>query len=823
VLSIGLAIGGLASGIAVLAPRKPQRDQTPTPGASAKPQPADKVSGEQPQSYAWSRIDKYESPDFERFFPDDPEGSQQLEALWRTKDREDRSDGEILGTVRRGLRRAEYGIQSEVIRWIGGRYVWGKSLNPLAVELMYHATDIPGDPENGSALCHWARYFGISTLPTKTPAVLHTLADSCMRSDEHNNLWRVAWGVRDQQAEFFTHLKPYLESGDPAVREKAAAVVKMVRGDLNPSVWWRERTAKSVRDKFGPQLPSIKKKLLEGDSREREATFDLIDRERIAFVMDASFFEPLRECASDKNPTVRRHVAEHLSLFVPDGQPISHDVVALALRLARDEDNEVGRQAVLNGLVGLVDKSEEVVRTMLIHVMTHRELQVYEAVKKSLVDDHDAAAKVLDELIRTGGPEQAKLARAVYRTMTGRSPDGEPKSDPATQAAYTKALHDLHEHLRRVYPNFQSKGIDWDKVGQELLAPVAGARTEQEFGLLVEEMVARLEDSHAVVQAGTAQPPAPDLPKWDPGLACLIDDRGSMVVYSVDSGSSAEKAGVRPGMTVLSINGVKADSAIVQCMTLLKKYYGYSSDRALRYDAVRNCVRQQKRGATVSLILEDVEGKKKSIDAASLLPIRYLLRLPVPRRGIGDSAALSWAMLENQVGYIYVRRVLQGLEAGLDRAIADMPGMKGLIIDVRGNSGGGFETSTAFQNFDLASRSSVDSKRPLYRGPIALLIDERTISAGEGWASWFIANKRARVFGTTTAGASSRKETYTLSNGLYKVVVPVKAYTGFLDRPIERRGLEPDVEVRCSAKDLAEARDTVVETASKWLVNESGK
>ena len=123
---------------------------------------------------------------------------------------------------------------------------------------------------------------------------------------------------------------------------------------------------------------------------------------------------------------------------------------------------------MLNGLVGLAGKSEEVVRTMLTHVMTHRELEVCEAVKKSLVDDHDAAAKVLDELKSAPADlERAKLARAVYQDMTGRSSDGEPKSDPATQAGYTKALHDLHEHLRRVYPNFQSKGIDWDKVGQE--------------------------------------------------------------------------------------------------------------------------------------------------------------------------------------------------------------------------------------------------------------------------------------------------------------------------------------------------------------------
>ena len=96
------------------------------------------------------------------------------------------------------------------------------------------------------------------------------------------------------------------------------------------------------------------------------------------------------------------------------------------------------------------------------------------------------------------------------------------------------------------------------------------------------------------------------------------------------------------------------------------------------------------------------------------------------------------------------------------------------------------------------------------------------MSAGERWASWFIARKRARVFGSTTAGASARKTTYTLRNGLYKIAIPVKAYNGFLDRPIERRGLEPDVEVRCSAKDLSEEKVTVLEAGVRWLTATPG-
>ncbi|MFH1268417.1 MAG: S41 family peptidase [Planctomycetota bacterium] len=124
--------------------------------------------------------------------------------------------------------------------------------------------------------------------------------------------------------------------------------------------------------------------------------------------------------------------------------------------------------------------------------------------------------------------------------------------------------------------------------------------------------------------------------------------------------------------------------------------------------------------------------------------------------------------------------------------------------------------SRSHRNF--APDDPEEPERPRFKGPMALLIDARSISAGEGWASWFIAEKRARVFGEATAGASSRKRTYTLKNGLYQVTFPVKAYRGFLDRPIERRGLEPDVVVRQNARDLAAGRDTVLEAAKQHLL-----
>lgn len=413
-----------------------------------------------------------------------------------------------------------------------------------------------------------------------------------------------------------------------------------------------------------------------------------------------------------------------------------------------------------------------------------------------------------------------RLACALLAILAGHAgaQDPSPKQTaPPASGDYEKVLNDLHAYIGRVYPCFGLKGIDWNQVGRELLPRAGTVRTEKEFGLLVLELVARMEDTHAVVLPGTARPPEPDLPRYDPGACCLIDDRGRPVIYAVWNGSPAARAGLRPGMVVVSVDGVPAADVLKAHMGRLRKYYGFSSERVLRYTAARMLLACQKSGERVRIELEDPNGRTLGVMLAASLGPRYQPRLPVPRRGIGDSADVSWTMLDGGIGYIYVRRIRQGLEGSLDRAVTSLQEARGLIIDVRGNSGGGFDTSTAFVNFEKPPAGAGDGNRPRYTGPIALLTDEACVSAGEGWASWFIANKRARVFGTATTGASARKNTYTLTNGLYRVVVPVKAYTGFLDRPIERRGLEPDVEVRCKAADLAGRKDTVVEAAAAWL------
>jgi len=858
-LAVGAAFGGLVLGGVSWA--QPGSQEATAPAVATPKSVNDAATKSSPDSkWAWRRSDVYQPPDSARFFPDDPEGGKQLDALWVAQDREKRPDAEILTTVRQGLRRTR--SKTEIVRWIGNKYVWGRSpQNPDAIEIMYHASDFQGNDPMARETRSWAIYFGLSVVEPKTPAILHTLADSCIRGEDPNDLSRIAWGTKSQYTEIMAFIKPYLASEQAVTREKAVDVGKILAGDLDARTWSAAHRKRLAQEKYAGQLPSIKKRLLEGNSRDREETLALVMEESMLLIMDDSFVPAFVACAndpspsvrefvpdalacwvtgtqgvnkeafdnficlgSDADPRVRRPVAREIARFVSSGPEASRKVaVDLMARLANDEDHQVRYDTIYYGPSWMTGKlRDDIVGAIVAFVLSNGYQDMRDRIILRFKENQTTVLKLLDEALHSGNPARVKVASEVYHDVTGRTPPGV-ESTPAAQKGYAEALYALHNQLGRVYPNFALKEINWDKVGQEILPRAAQVRNEDEFGLLVEELVARLEDSHALVQAGTATPPAPDLPAWDPGFACLSDDRGRSVVYSVLSGSPAEKVGIFPGMTLVSANGIAAEDLMTQWMKQLKTYFGYSSERVLKYEAMQCLVRQKESGSKVALVFEDIRGDKITVEASTDCGVRYLPRLPVPRKGIADAGNVSWVELPNRIGYIYVRRIPNGLEGLLDGALNGLGDIKGLIIDVRGNSGGGFDVNTAFRNFDLALDQAAKPQRLRYSGPIALLIDERTISAGEGWASWFIAQKRAKVFGTTSAGASSRKVVYTLTNGLYRVVIPVKAYTGFLDRPIERRGLEPDVEVRCRAEDLAQGKDTVVETAADWLVRKASE
>jgi carboxyl-terminal processing protease len=130
--------------------------------------------------------------------------------------------------------------------------------------------------------------------------------------------------------------------------------------------------------------------------------------------------------------------------------------------------------------------------------------------------------------------------------------------------------------------------------------------------------------------------------------------------------------------------------------------------------------------------------------------------------------SVAWRMESGAVGYLRItcfqETTLQDLDTGLNELTKQ--GMKALILDLRGNSGGLFEVAVdtarrflpsgkvvSTQHQDPKLNMSYHARNPAALTlPLVVLVDGETASAAEVVAGALKDNKRARVVGQTTYG-----------------------------------------------------------------------
>ncbi len=185
-------------------------------------------------------------------------------------------------------------------------------------------------------------------------------------------------------------------------------------------------------------------------------------------------------------------------------------------------------------------------------------------------------------------------------------------------------------------------------------------------------------------------------------------------------------------------------------------------------------------------------------------------------------------------GYI---RIASFAEAGwaneIDEALAALPGVDSLVLDIRGNGGGDPETAMAIAGRFLQKSGVAEYIRyrsgpghdefgepyaitaspagpRRYEGKLVLLTDRRDFSAAESFVLDLRAAARVTVVGDTTGGASGRPIVRELPNGWTYRLSTWVAYTP-RGVPYEGIGLAPDVTVRALPGDWAKGIDRVLE------------
>jgi carboxyl-terminal processing protease len=196
-----------------------------------------------------------------------------------------------------------------------------------------------------------------------------------------------------------------------------------------------------------------------------------------------------------------------------------------------------------------------------------------------------------------------------------------------------------------------------------------------------------------------------------------------------------------------------------------------------------------------------------------------------------------------RLGLIHFSNWFLPMAPRIDAAVDAMRDYDGIVIDLRGNSGGAgvmvmgtsghffadrrelgrMQTRVSTMTFRANPRLVNAEKRRVrvFEGPLAILVDETSASASEMFSGCMQDTGRARVFGETTAGAVLPAKTTALPDG----DALLHAFADFVTvrgTRLEHRGVIPDELVPVDRERLLAGADAPVEAALSWLARTAG-
>jgi len=382
-------------------------------------------------------------------------------------------------------------------------------------------------------------------------------------------------------------------------------------------------------------------------------------------------------------------------------------------------------------------------------------------------------------------------------------------------------------------------GVDWQAMRAKYEPLAMAAPDEPAFYRLLGEMLGTLGQSHLEVhgpgeaveaEAEEAVPPgAPAIVEvgagtGDPGLLVRVIE-GKPTVTRVRPGSSAERAGLRPGFLVTHIGGrdVSARRPSPRPLRPVEE----------RFRLRRHCAQllSGPAGTRVSVRYRDggdvAREASLTRDPPARPAVQALLMPPVvpevrvARVGDVGLIAFNFFLLEPILGE--VGKAIEGFRRAGARAI---------VLDLRGNPGGfgGMAIPVAarlvageidlgtiqFRDFAnrLVATPSLGSKP--FLGPVVILTDEGSASTSEILAAGLQEAGRATVVGDGTVGAALGSTIEALPGGAV-IQIPVAGYKTPKGVVIEGHGVEPDRRVPETRAALLAGRDPVLDEALTLL------
>jgi carboxyl-terminal processing protease len=258
------------------------------------------------------------------------------------------------------------------------------------------------------------------------------------------------------------------------------------------------------------------------------------------------------------------------------------------------------------------------------------------------------------------------------------------------------------------------------------------------------------------------------------GIGSRIGRRdGRLLAVTVFPGSPAEKGGLKDGDAILAIDGEPTQPLSVS-------------------EAVGRIRGEEGTRVRFSILRED-EGLEIEI-------VRGEVIIPT----------VEARLLEDRIGYVRIFHMSRSTVKEFRRKIDELGELSGLVLDLRGNSGGSMKTATALADLFLAKDTIlrvVDRKDPTSRNPgsramakpkvafpfpVAVLVDSVTASGAEILAGALAPLPRVQLIGQRTFGKGLIQRVFPLPDK-HMLKLTVAEYILSDDRAIHKQGIEPDI------------------------------
>lgn len=405
-----------------------------------------------------------------------------------------------------------------------------------------------------------------------------------------------------------------------------------------------------------------------------------------------------------------------------------------------------------------------------------------------------------------------------------------PKITVITDDRSTEDLH--HKTFDIVWRTVNEKhfdptfgGVDWAKVREDYEPKLAKIKTDAELYQLLQQMLGELKQSHFNIIPPEAIPPDNIREPQMGGIGIELQMlEGQAVITKLEENSPAARAGIRPGFVIKQADDITVEQAIQKfekaklspamkrlqmARTIFDKVLGKpDTDVRLVYLDEHNRQRE------IMLRRERLKGEMSS--RMGNFPPRY--------------SEFESKRLAHGIGYIRFNIFTLNLLERIRDAIHDMSDAPGLIIDLRGNPGGLGGMATQIANVLESRRVSlgtmtmragqnefrVSPQKGAYQGSIVILMDGRSGSTSEVFASGMQESGRAIIVGERSVGAALPSIIQKLPTGalLQCAIADFKTPKGIL---IEGRGVIPDIEVLLNRNVLLKGRDPQMEAAIEQI------